>query len=71
MRSLGEVIRSQQGSPSFAPREISAYDASAHVTVDGTANPQTKNLEFRVFDSVRFSILRCGIPRSFKDFPEI
>ena len=36
-----------------------------------TANPQTKNLEFQGFDSVRFLDFRGGVPSSIGDAPGI
>ena len=33
-------------------------------------NPQTRNLDFRGFDSSSFLDLRSGIPRSVRSFPE-
>ena len=36
-----------------------------------TANPRAENLDFQGFDSVRFLILRVGISRSTRNFPEI
>ena len=36
-----------------------------------TANPRTKNLDLTRFDSNMFLNLRCGIPRSTGNFPEI
>ena len=35
-----------------------------------TANTQTKNLDFKGFDSVRFLCLRGGITRSIGNFPK-
>ena len=34
-------------------------------------NPHTKNLDSQSFDSVRFLILRGGIPRSMVNCPEV
>ena len=36
-----------------------------------TANPQTRDLEFQRFDSVRFLMFKDGIPRSTGNFLEI
>ena len=47
-----------------------SLDGTPELLAWPTANSQTKNPTYQGFDSVRFCILRAGIPRSMGNFPE-
>ena len=52
------------------PCKTSSPSASRSRTKRNTANPRTKILDFRGFDSSIISISRGGIPRPIGDFPK-